>query len=99
MTFEWDEAKRRSNFAKHGVDFERAHLIFDGPILEAPDGRRDYGERRVGAYGEADGEVLFVIYTRRGASRRLISARKAGADERQTYREAVAQDDDGETLD
>ena len=39
----------------------------------------------MGAYGEVLGVVLFVIYTRRGAVRRLISARKAGTDERNSY--------------
>lgn len=31
MPFEWDERKREVNLAKHGVDFELAKLIFDGP--------------------------------------------------------------------
>lgn len=30
MRFEWDEAKRRSNVAKHGIDFRHALLVFDG---------------------------------------------------------------------
>jgi uncharacterized DUF497 family protein len=88
--FEWDERKRLTNLAKHGVDFEVARLIFNGPILEGPDNRRNYGERRVGAYGEARGLVLFVIYTWRGRRRRLISARKAGTHEQEIYRARVA---------
>jgi uncharacterized DUF497 family protein len=28
--FEWDEEKRRQNLAKHGIDFPRAALVFDG---------------------------------------------------------------------
>jgi len=31
--------------------------------LEGPDNRHDYGEQRIGAYGLAENEVLFVIYT------------------------------------
>lgn len=85
MMFEWDEPKRLANLAKHGIDFEAAKLIFDRPTVEFPDSRRDYGEVRIGAYGEVAGAVLFVIYTQRGAVRRLISARKAGADERAYY--------------
>jgi len=76
--FEWDEEKRAVNLVKHGVDFKRAKAIFDGITLEAPDERCDYGEIRFGAYGEAEGEVLFVVYTWRGRIRRIISARKAG---------------------
>ena len=87
--FEWDERKRRANLAKHAVDFERAALIFDGPIVEAADARRNYGEQRIGAYGKAGGDVLFVMYTWRGNNRRLISARKAGNHEREAYYTAI----------
>jgi uncharacterized DUF497 family protein len=85
MPFEWDERKRAINLAKHGVDFELAKLIFGGPTIEGPDDRWDYGERRIGAYGEAKSIVLFVVYTWRGRRRRLISARKAGSDEQEFY--------------
>jgi uncharacterized protein len=87
--YEWDQRKRRANIAKHGVDFVRASRIFGSTIIEAPDNRRDYGEQRFGAYGEADGDVLFVIYTWRGDSRRLISARKASSYESEIYYAAI----------
>ena len=90
MSFEWDERKRRANFLKHGVDFARAARMFEGPTLEAPDERREYGEARIGAFGLVDGEVFFVVYTRRGSYRRIISARKAGSNERNLYRAALA---------
>jgi uncharacterized DUF497 family protein len=57
MSFAWDEAKRRSNLEKHGVDFGLARSIFNGPALQGPDDRRDYGKARFAAYGVADGEV------------------------------------------
>lgn len=98
MLFEWDEQKRAANLVKHRIDFELARKIFDGATLEGPDNRQDYGERRIGAYGLAEGDVLFVVYTWRGNSRRLISARKAGADEKETYYARIAaggEDDDG----
>ncbi len=31
VRFEWDETKNRSNFLKHGVDFQTAQLVFDDP--------------------------------------------------------------------
>jgi uncharacterized DUF497 family protein len=46
MDFEWDETKRRQNLARRGVDFRDAALIFEGPVLEAIDRRRNYGETR-----------------------------------------------------
>lgn len=85
MKFEWDEQKRAANLVKHGIDFECAKLIFEGQTLEGMDERRDYGEERIGAYGIADGELLFVVYTWRGNYRRIISARKAGTYEREIY--------------
>ena len=83
--FEWDEEKRIVNLQKHGIDFETAKLIFIGATLSFPDTRREYGEKRIGAYGEVNGIVIFVIYTQRGENRRIISARKAGTHERQIY--------------
>lgn len=86
----WDERKRASNLAKHDIDFPAAARIFDGPVLEAPDDRRDYGELRIKAYGEVEGRVLCVIYTWRHGERRIISARKANRDETQAYRKVRA---------
>jgi hypothetical protein len=91
IMFEWDEQKRLANLAKHGVDFEQAKLIFDSPTIEGVDDRQEYGEERIGAYGVAEGEVLFVIYTWRGNTRRIISARKAGTHEREAYYSRVEQ--------
>ncbi len=90
MSFAWDERKRRANLVKHGVDFARVVAMFEGPVLEALDQRRDYGEARVGAFGRVGGEVFFVVYTWRGQTRRIISARKAGSNERNLYLAALA---------
>jgi uncharacterized DUF497 family protein len=98
MDFEWDEQKRLTNLAKHGVDFELAKGIFDAPTIEFLDQRQDYGEPRMGAYGEVSGVVLFVIYTPRDTKRRLISARRASTQEQNFYRAriaAIGEDNDG----
>jgi len=86
MDFEWDPVKQAANLAKHGVDFEDAIGIFDGPTLEQIDNRRDYGETRIVAIGVVKGRELTVVYTERGESRRLISARRAHGSERKAYR-------------
>ncbi len=44
--FEWDEDKRATNLAKHGVDFVRASRVFSGEIIERIDDRVDYREIR-----------------------------------------------------
>jgi uncharacterized DUF497 family protein len=90
MEFEWDERKRRTNLAKHGIDFEAAKLMFEGTFIEREDRRRGYGERRIVAYGEASGVVLCVVYTRREDRLRIISVRRARRDERKDYHAATS---------
>jgi uncharacterized protein len=85
MEFEWDENKRQSNLSKHGIDFVRAASIFNSPILEKEDNRYDYDESRLIAIGEANGVILFVVYTVRGSIYRIVSARKATKREQQQY--------------
>ncbi|MHB1280999.1 MAG: BrnT family toxin [Acidithiobacillus sp.] len=64
--------------------------LFSGRI-EAYDAREDYGEDRWATIGLAYSAVLYVVYTvRHEETIRLISARKANADERKQYREANA---------
>jgi len=43
LWFVWDEAKRKSNLSKHGLDFNDAHLVYDNPgqvYLRFQPGRR-----------------------------------------------------------
>lgn len=87
MQFEWDETKRRSNLAKHGVDFVDAARMLCGAPLLFEDDRRDYGERRCIAMGEEAGHVLVVVFTIREYAFRIISARRANARERRKYAE------------
>ena len=88
MAFEWDAAKNAANVAKHGIDFQDAIRIFDGPVLEKADARRDYGEARIIAFGIVDDRELAVVYAVRGEHRRIISARRAHSREREAYRQA-----------
>jgi len=91
MIFEWDEAKSLRTFAERGFDFARAARVFaDEHRLERKDTRRDYGEDRFQAVGEVDGKTYFVAFTRRGDAVRIISARRAHAQEDRVYREGKA---------
>ena len=90
MRFEWDENKNKSNFEKHGIRFEEACLIFNGPILSRKDDRSDYGEERIISVGELEGVVILtVVHTPRGGKTRIISARKASGKERKFYYEYI----------
>jgi uncharacterized DUF497 family protein len=86
--FEWDENKSRRNLAERGFDFEFATRIFDGRIIEEEDRRSDYRERRMVATGNIEEGFFVVVYTWRGATRRIISARPASRKERDDYRKA-----------
>ncbi|WP_448187752.1 BrnT family toxin [Azospirillum sp. sgz301742] len=98
MEFEWDEAKRLSNFDKHGVWFDDAIYIFEGRTVVRADPRDHGGETRFRAYGTVDGRVLAIVYTWRGDVCRVISARKANDREQRAYYAAlsrVAPESDG----
>jgi uncharacterized DUF497 family protein len=47
MKYEWDEAKNRTNLAKHGLSFEDAEQVFAGPCVTFEDDRFVYGEERL----------------------------------------------------
>jgi uncharacterized DUF497 family protein len=54
----WDEAKRRANLRKHGIDFVDAERIFGGFTLTAEDVREAYGERRFLTLGLLEDQEL-----------------------------------------
>lgn len=87
--FEWDEAKRRTNLRKHGVDFKRATLVFDDPLVKIQEDEFSlyFDEEREQAIGMVSGTVMIVVYTYRGEKIRIISARKAEPNERRLYEE------------
>jgi uncharacterized DUF497 family protein len=87
---EFDPRKNASNLAKHGVDLAMAGQIWEDYVVERVDDRLDYGEIRFIALGAVEGRTLVVVYTWRGARRRLISARKANGNERKIYAAARA---------
>jgi len=86
MEFEWDPAKSERNREERGLPFELAVELFEGPISEQADNRRDYGETRVQAIGRVGGSILVCVYTDRGEVRRIISLRDANRRERNAYR-------------
>jgi uncharacterized protein len=75
MSYSWDEEKNRRNVMLHGIAFDDAVRIFDGPTVEKEDDRFNYREKRVYAIGIVNGLEITVIYTdRKGNERRIISA-------------------------
>jgi uncharacterized DUF497 family protein len=87
---EWDPAKARANFTKHGVRFADAvTALEDDSALTIPDLSPEDEERWVTMGLDAFGRLLVVVYTWRGERVRLISARQATPDERRQYEEAT----------
>lgn len=92
MEFDWDAAKYDANLKKHGISFDEAKHIFDGPTLTRADDRQDYGENRNISLGALSPDaVLVVVHTERRDKIRLISARKANRRERKVYYDHLAQ--------
>jgi len=70
----------------HGIAFEDAARIFEGPTVERVDDRFDYGEVRIYAIGLVNGLEITVVYSDRGEDeRRIISAWRSQAHERRYY--------------
>jgi len=96
MRFAWDEQKNAGNFAKHGVSFERATLVFDDPRALSLLDVYELEERWL-TIGLVNGVVvLVVVHTLREPAKnenedeneeeiRIISARKATRREREIY--------------
>ena len=86
MRYSWNEEKSRRNLALHGIAFEDAVRIFEGPTVERVDDRFDYGERRVYAIGIVNGLEITAVYTdRKEEERRIISAWRSEPHERRHY--------------
>jgi hypothetical protein len=87
----WDETKRKSNLAKHKLDF--AHVIdFDTDsalVVEDTRGKTDpkfhYRQRRFIALGLMRGKLVVLVYTPVPGGRRVISLRPAEPDEEKLW--------------
>ncbi|CAN5808844.1 BrnT family toxin [soil metagenome] len=83
--YEWDEVKRAANLEKHDIDFlALARFDWDGAWTK-PDTRPAYDEARYIAYAMLDGRLHAVVFTPRGAIRRIISLRKANRREQAAF--------------
>ncbi len=72
MRFEYDHNKSQSNKLKHGLDFDEVQALWDDErrLIIPADFR---GEERFAAIGDIGGALWTAIFTRRGATVRLIS--------------------------
>ena len=83
----WDEAKRRRNFQKHGVDLAIAERFDFVTAIIQEDDSETYGEQRQIAIGRIEDALYVYVYTLRGEEDHAISLRKATPRERRRYAE------------
>lgn len=85
MRIEYDEGKRHRTWMERGLDMAEAGEVFDNPHQTVEDTRRDYGEKRFQTAGYLNDRLVFVVWTRRGDARRIISMRKANDREQRHF--------------
>ncbi|NJL09122.1 MAG: BrnT family toxin [Methylacidiphilales bacterium] len=85
MPVEFDPAKRQATLDHRGLDMARADEVFAGATITIEDDRQDYGEVRFITVGRLAGRMVVMVWTPRGAARRIISLRKANDREQALY--------------
>ena len=90
INFEWNQAKAKSNFRKHGVSFEEAQSVFyDDLAVQFYDETPDDEERFILLGMSNLSRILIIVHCERGDNNEvlcIISARKATKIEQQHYR-------------
>jgi uncharacterized DUF497 family protein len=86
--FEWDDAKAEANLRKHGISFDEAATAFEDPNhLLVDDGSGD-GETYWLIGFSIAGRLLTVVHVERAQRERIISARRATAEDERRYGQA-----------
>ncbi|MGD0949246.1 MAG: BrnT family toxin [Candidatus Binatia bacterium] len=87
MRFEWHRTKAEENLRKHRVSFDEAVTVFYDPLSATFDDEEHSADepRSITVGYSARGRLLVVAHTERGASMRIISARRATARERKRH--------------
>ncbi|MFZ1238042.1 MAG: BrnT family toxin [Anaerolineae bacterium] len=86
ITFEWDIAKAVVNLHKHRILFESACEVFHDPfvyVVEADEAEEESRDKAIGM--TQNWQLLHVVYTMRGDTIRIVSARMAVKSERRIY--------------
>lgn len=93
MRIVWDQGKRQSNWAKHGLDFIDSVWVLDSPYRLDVLSRRSHEHRTQSfAYAFKVLAVLTVVYVAREDAIRIISFRPASEEERSVYHEWLEND-------
>jgi uncharacterized DUF497 family protein len=90
MEFQWDEAKRKANLHRHGIDFVGIEKVFEDKTVTILDDRFDYGEERFVTFGLLDDRVVAIAHKEADEVIRIISVRKATKHEESSYFKEIA---------
>ena len=85
MNIEFDPAKAALTLEARGLDFADAATVFAGRHFTLEDLRQNYGEPRFITAGFLAERMVILVWTPRGAARRIISMRKANEREQTHY--------------
>jgi uncharacterized protein len=85
--FQWDAGNQEKNWLTHQVTIgECEQFFFNHPLVVAPDEAHSHDEPRFFGLGRTDqNRLLFIVFTVRGESIRVISARDMSRKERRVY--------------
>ncbi len=89
MKIVWNEAKRRTNLRKHGLDFAEAEEVFTGITCTIEDRCFDYGEQRFVTLGLLRDTVVVIAHTKSPTEIRIIPIRKANRNEQILYFQSI----------
>jgi len=87
VIFEFDPDKSSSNLHKHGIDFERAQLLWGDPNALEIKAKSD-SESRYALIGKIEDKIWIAFYTYRSDNVRLISVRRTRENEKRIYDES-----------
>ena len=85
----WDESKRKKNLKDHGIDLAEVACGFDAPMVTVEDEREQFGEQRLQSLAWFRNRVVFLVWTERDDSARVISCRYGDKHETRAYFEAL----------
>ena len=86
MDYDFDPTKSAANLKKHGVDFDEAATCLLDEMARVREDSEVSGEQRWILLGMSRrARLLVVVYTMRGETPRIISARKATSTEEKDY--------------
>jgi uncharacterized DUF497 family protein len=86
MIFEWNEARRAANLARHRVDFEAARSFDWRTSVQSADATStEGGEPRWWAFGKIGGRLHLLVFITSGERTVVVSLRKANLTEQKAY--------------